>query len=150
MILGGRVAEELVIHDVTTGASNDLQKVTDIARKMVTEWGMSDKLGLVAYGDDTPVFIGRDYENKKVYSEETASKIDDEIRRIVDEAHKRATELLSSHRDILDNMARTLVEKETIYTEEVELLMEGKLTPKLSSLWINQDAKAEENPFAAF
>lgn len=150
MILGGRVAEELVIHDVTTGASNDLQKVTDIARKMVTEWGMSDKLGLVAYGDDTPVFIGRDYENKKVYSEETASKIDDEIRRIVDEAHKRATELLSSHRDILDNMARTLVEKETIYTEEVELLMEGKTYTEVIEFMDKQDAKAEENPFARF
>ncbi len=150
MILGGRVAEELVIKDITTGASNDLQKVTDLARKMVTQWGMSEKLGLVAYGDDTPVFIGRDYESKKVYSEETASEIDDEIRRIVDAAHKRATELLSANKEILNNMARTLVEKETIYTEEVDLLMEGKTYTEVIEFMDQQDAKAGENPFARF
>ncbi len=150
MILGGRVAEELVIHDVTTGASNDLQKVTDLARKMVTQWGMNKRLGLVAYGDDTPVFIGRDYEGKKGYSEQTAAAIDEEVRKIVDEAHKKATELLSTHRDILDNMARTLVEKETIYTEEVELLMEGKSYLEVIAYMDEAEKRAEENPFSRF
>lgn len=150
MILGGRVAEEIVIKDITTGASNDLQKATDLATKMVTRWGMSEKVGLIAYGDDQPVFIGRNYENKKSYSEETAAEIDKEVRRIIEEAHKRATELLLNHRDVLDNMARTLVEKETIYTEEVELLMEGKTYSEVIEYMDHEDKKTEENPFKRF
>lgn len=150
MILGGRAAEEIVIQDVTTGASNDLQKVTDLARKMITQWGMSEKLGLVAYSDDAPVFIGRNYESKKIYSEETANAIDEEIRAIVDEAHERAVKLLTENRSILDNMARTLVEKETIYTEEVDLLMQGKTYEEVIEFMNEQDKKAEENPFTRF
>ena len=150
MILGGRAAEEIVIQDVTTGASNDLQKVTDLARKMITQWGMSKKLGLVAYSDDAPVFIGRNYESKKIYSEETANAIDEEIRAIVDEAHERAVKLLTENRSILDNMARTLVEKETIYTEEVDLLMQGKTYEEVIEFMNEQDKKAEENPFTRF
>ncbi len=150
MILGGRAAEEIVIQDVTTGASNDLQKVTDLARKMITQWGMSKKLGLVAYSDDAPVFIGRNYESKKIYSEETANAIDEEIRTIVDEAHERAVKLLTENRSILDNMARTLVEKETIYTEEVDLLMQGKTYEEVIEFMNEQDKKAEENPFTRF
>ncbi len=150
MILGGRVAEELVIKDITTGASNDLQKATDLATKMVTRWGMSEKVGLISYGDDQPIFIGRDYENRKSYSEETAAEIDEEVRRIIEEAHKRANELLSNHRDVLDNMARTLVEKETIYTEEVELLMEGKTYSEVIESMENAEKKTEENPFKRF
>ena len=126
MTLGGRVAEELVVKNVTQGASGDLRMVTATARRMVTQYGMSDKLGLVAYDSDQPVFVGMEYgHTDKVYSEETAAAIDAEIRRLTSEAHARATKLLMENRSILDNMARVLVEKETIYTEEVEMLMKG-------------------------
>lgn len=127
MALGGRVAEELVIKDITTGASNDLQRVTEMAKKMVTQWGMSEKLGLITYGGDSaPIFLGRDYESRNDYSEQIAAKIDEEMHAIVEGAHERAVKLLTENRSILDNMSRVLVEKETIYTDEVDLLMEGK------------------------
>ena len=100
MVLGGRVAEELVIKDVTTGASNDLQKVSDLARRMVTQWGMSEKLGLVAYDSDQPVFMGMEYEygggSRNGYSQKTAAEIDDEIRRLVASAHERAVQFSSA------------------------------------------------------
>lgn len=150
MILGGRVAEEIVIQDITTGASNDIQKATDLARRMVTEWGMSEKLGMVAYGDDSPVFIGRSYESKKIYSEQTASEIDEEIKRIVEEAHQRATKLLMENRSKLDVMARVLVEKETIYTEEVELIMKDATYAEVIEKTGDIEEKVKENPFARF
>ena len=127
MALGGRVAEEMVIKDITTGASNDLERVTEMAKRMVTEWGMSDKLGLVTYGSNSQtVFLGKDMETHNAYSDETARTIDEEIRRIITTAHERAVRFLTEKRSILDNMARVLIERETIYTEEVDLLMEGK------------------------
>jgi cell division protease FtsH len=126
MSLGGRVAEELVIQDVTTGASADLQHVSDIARRMVTQWGMSDKLGLVAYDNDQPVFMGMEYGHSgRTCSPETAAIIDQEVRRIITEAHERARKLLQENRSVLDNMARVLVERETIYNEEVMMLVKG-------------------------
>ena len=127
MALGGRVAEEMVIKDITTGASNDLERVTEMAKRMVTEWGMSDKLGLVTYGSNSQtVFLGKDMETHNAYSDETARTIDEEIRRIITTAHERAVRFLTEKRSVLDNMARVLIERETIYTEEVDLLMEGK------------------------
>lgn len=127
MALGGRVAEEIVIKDVCTGASNDLERVTQMAKSMVTEWGMSEKLGLVTYGSNSQtVFLGRDMETHNAYSDETARTIDAEMRSIIENAHDRAVTLLTEKRSILDNMARVLIEKETIYSEEVDLLMEGK------------------------
>ena len=92
---------------------------------MVTEWGMSEKLGPIAYGSSGPVFLGRDYEERTVYSEETAAMIDEEIKRIISTQYERAKKLLSENRSVLDNMARVLVERETIYTAEVNLLMKG-------------------------
>ncbi len=125
--LGGRVAEELVIKDVSTGASGDLEHVTQLAKRMVTEWGMSDKLGLVTYGSNSQtVFLGRDMETHNAYSEVTASAIDSEMRSIIETAHERAVKLLSENRSILDNMARVLIERETIYAEEIDMLMAGK------------------------
>ena len=127
MALGGRVAEETVIKDITTGASNDLERVTEMAKRMVTEWGMSDKLGLVTYGSNSQtVFLGKDMETHNAYSDETARTIDEEIKRIITTAHERAVRFLTEKRSVLDNMARVLIERETIYTEEVDLLMEGK------------------------
>ena len=127
MGLGGRVAEELVIKDISSGASGDIKQATKFARLMVTELGMSEKLGLICYSDNSqPVFIGKDMATQNSYSEETAMMIDEEVRDIVSTQHERARKLLSENRSILDNMARVLIEKETIYTEEVDLLMEGK------------------------
>ena len=127
MTLGGRAAEALVVKDVTQGASGDLRMVTNTARRMITQYGMSEELGLVAYDSDQPVFVGMEYgHSDKTYSQETAAKIDAEVRRIISEAYERAVSLLKENRSILDNMSRVLVEKETIYTEEVEMLMAGK------------------------
>ncbi|MBQ2740884.1 MAG: ATP-dependent zinc metalloprotease FtsH [Clostridia bacterium] len=126
MALGGRVAEELVLHDVSGGAYGDIQQVTAIARQMVTQLGMSDKLGLVAYDNDQPVFMGMEYGHSgRTCSPETAAIIDQEVRRIITEAHERARKLLKENRSVLDNMARVLVERETIYNEEVMMLVKG-------------------------
>ncbi|MDE6586229.1 MAG: ATP-dependent zinc metalloprotease FtsH [Clostridia bacterium] len=127
MTLGGRVAEELVIKDISSGAMGDIKQATKFARAMVTEFGMSEKLGLVSYSDDSqPMFIGRDMATHNSYSEETAKMIDDEVRVIVKTQLDRARKLLSENRKVLDNMARVLMERETIYTEEVDMLLEGK------------------------
>ena len=150
MSLGGRVAEELVIQDVTTGASADLQHVSEIARRMVTQWGMSDKLGLVAYDSDQPVFMGMEYghQGRGGYSQETAATIDAEIRRLITEAHERAVKLLKENRSILDNMSRVLVEKETIYTEEVQMLMDGMGYLDVIAEMEKKEGQHEANPFA--
>ncbi len=149
MSLGGRVAEELVIKDVTTGASADIQHVSDIARRMVTQWGMSDKLGLVAYDSDQPVFMGMEYghQNRGGYSQETAAAIDEEVRKLVATAHKRAQDMLKENRAILDNMSRVLVEKETIYTEEVNMLMEGASYKDVIAAMEEREGEHEANPF---
>ena len=151
MSLGGRVAEELVIKDVTTGASADLQHVSELARRMVTQWGMSEKLGLVAYDSDQPVFMGMEYEYgggaRNGYSQKTAAEIDDEVRRLISEAHKKAVKLLTENRSILDNMSRVLVEKETIYTEEVSMLMKGATYTQVVEFMESDDGKRKENPF---
>lgn len=148
MALGGRVAEELVIHDVSAGASNDIKRVSQIARKMVTEWGMSDRLGPIAYASDGPVFIGRDFEERNTYSEETAGIIDEEIKAIVTKAYDRARKLLSENRPILDNMARVLVERETIYTAEVDMLMRGAGYKEVLAYMEEHDKSSPDNPFA--
>ncbi len=148
MSLGGRVAEEIVIHDVSTGASADIRQVTSIARKMVTEWGMSEKLGPISYSSDGPVFLGRDFEERKTYSEETASLIDEEVKRIVAEQYERAKKLLTEHRSILDNMARVLVERETIYTAEVDMLMKGESWEEVLHYMEEHDKDAPDDPFA--
>ncbi len=126
MLLGGRVAEELVFQDPTTGASNDLERVTKIARKMVCEYGMSERLGPMALGEkvDQP-FLGRDMGHNADYSEHVASEIDDEIRRLVDEAHQEAWEICSTYRKELDAMVALLIEKETIEKSDVERLFAG-------------------------
>ena len=149
-LLGGRVAEELVIKDVSTGASNDLQRVTEIARKMVTEWGMSERVGLVTYQSDSPIFLGRDMEAHNSYSEETAGIIDEEVHKIIETAHARAVELLTSNRKVLDNMARVLVERETIYTDEVDMLLDGASVEDVYRYMDTKEKDAEENPFKRF
>lgn len=126
MGMGGRAAEELVIQDVSTGAVGDIKQATDTARKMVMEWGMSEKLGPVYYGSNQEVFLGRDYQSTHTYSEDIAAKIDAEVSKLVDAAHKKAVQILTEHRDVMDKMVRLLIERETIYTEEVDMLIEGR------------------------
>lgn len=125
MSMGGRAAEELVIEDITTGAVGDIKHATDIARKMVMEWGMSE-LGPVYYGSNQEVFLGRDYQSTHTYSEAMATRIDDAVAALVETAHQEAVKKLNEHRDIMDCMVRLLIERETIYTEEVDMIMEGK------------------------
>lgn len=126
MTLGGRVAEELVIQNITSGASGDIKSLTSTVHSMVAEWGMSDEIGPIYYGSDHEVFVGKNYQAQNGYSEAMASKIDIESNKIVRECHKRATEILSENIEILHNMARVLLEKETIHTDEVEMLMRGE------------------------
>ena len=126
MTLGGRVAEELIIKNISSGASGDIKQLTERARSMVTEWGMSDRIGPLFYGSEGEVFVGKNYQTEKSYSEEIANIIDEEVREIVEGCHKRATEILTEKVNVLHNMARVLVEKETIHTEEVDMLMQGK------------------------
>ncbi len=149
MALGGRVAEELVIKDITTGASADIQHVSDIAHRMVTQWGMSEKLGLVAYDTDQPVFMGMEYghQPRGGYSQETAATIDSEVRKLIADAHTRAVALLKENRSVLDNMSRVLVEKETIYTEDVAMLMEGATYKEVIAAMEKREGEHEANPF---
>ena len=147
MTLGGRVAEEIIIKDISAGASGDIQMVTKRARLMVTEWGMSEKVGPISYGSDKEVFIGRDMASHVNYSEQTAGIIDEEIRKIVDGGLQRARELLSKHKKLLDNMARLLVERETIFSEEVDMLMEGKSVEEIMAFMDENERTLQENPF---
>ncbi|MDW5298658.1 MAG: ATP-dependent zinc metalloprotease FtsH [Sedimentibacter sp.] len=125
-LLGGRVAEKLALDDISTGASNDIERATKIARAMVTTFGMSDELGPVAYGtNDDEVFLGRDFNKIRNYSEEIAAKIDNEMRRIIDDAYNKTETLLSENMEKLDRVAQALLEKETISGKEFELLFEG-------------------------
>lgn len=126
MMLGGRAAEQIVIHDISTGASNDIERASGIARKMVTEWGMSEQLGNMFLGGSKEVFLGRDYGTTHSYSEKLGGLIDSEVKRILDESYDRALTLIKEHRSVMDNMVRVLFAKNTIYTDEVEMLFEGK------------------------
>ena len=120
---GGRVAEELIFGDVTTGASQDIKQATQMARAMVTQYGMSDKVGLIHYGsDDDEVFIGRDLAHTKGYADQTAALIDGEVKNIIDESYAKAKELLQEHMNVLHRCAQLLIEKEKIGREEFESL----------------------------
>ena len=130
-MLGGHVSEEVVFGDTTTGASNDIEKATGLARAMVTQYGMSEKLGPLAFGKkDEMIFLGREISEQRNYSDEVAAKIDAEVREIIDRAYQRAKDALISHREVLDRLAALLIEKETIEGEEFETLFEGVLPPR--------------------
>ncbi|MDR2573238.1 MAG: ATP-dependent zinc metalloprotease FtsH [Desulfovibrio sp.] len=134
VLLGGRVAEELIFDDITTGASNDIERVTRMARKMVCEWGMSDVIGTLAIGETgEEVFIGREWIQNKNYSEDTARLVDAEVKRIVEEAHSRCRELLQSNAENLRRIAGALLERETINGDELDKLMRDEKLPPLES-----------------
>lgn len=123
--LGGRVAEEMIFGDVTTGASQDIKQATQLARSMVTQYGMSDKVGLINYGsDEDEVFIGRDLAHARNYGEQTAALIDSEVKRIIDESYSKAKDLISAHMDVLHRCVELLLEKEKIGREEFEALFQ--------------------------
>ncbi len=121
MTMGGRIAEEILTGDISTGAAGDIQQATNMARAMVTQWGMSKKLGMVLYGEgDEYVFLGKDLAQGKTYSEQTAQEIDTEVRRLVDEGYQRASKLISDNRDKLELIANALLEYETLDGQQVE------------------------------
>ncbi|MFA5449159.1 MAG: ATP-dependent zinc metalloprotease FtsH [Clostridia bacterium] len=148
MRLGGRAAEEIVIHDISTGASQDLKQATGIARKMVTEWGMSDALPNLFFGGEQEVFIGRDYQTQASYSNEVASIIDKEIRKIIDNNYARALQALKEHEGIMHDTVRLLFEHETIYGDELDKLFEGatmeEVTAYIADKKQTQEKIAEE------
>ncbi len=124
ILLGGRSAEELIFHSMTTGASNDIERATDIARKMVCEWGMSKKLGPLTFGKkDEQIFLGREFAQHKDYSESTAVVIDGEVRDIVESNHDRAIKILTDNMDILKDLANTLIEKETVNGNDIDAII---------------------------
>jgi cell division protease FtsH len=127
MTLGGRAAEELVFHEVTTGAANDLERVTSTSKQMIMRFGMSEKLGprVLGRNHDMP-FLGREMGNEPDYSEEIAREIDDEIRRVIEEAHMTATEVLKGHSDELHRLSLILIERETIDKDQFERLLAGE------------------------
>jgi cell division protease FtsH len=127
MTLGGRAAEELVFGEITTGASNDIEKVTQTAKQMVMRFGMSDKLGPRVYGHDHgQPFLGREFNTEPDYSDEIAREIDDEVRRIIEGAHQRARTILTEHKDDLTNISEVLLKRETIEKEQFVALLDGK------------------------
>jgi cell division protease FtsH len=134
MALAGRIAEEIKFRDVTTGASNDFEKATELARRMVTQYGMSDSLGPIQYGRGShQVFLGRDFGDDRNYSEEVASKIDAEVRRIIDDCYKNAKMILDTNWDKVERMVASLLEHETVDTEEVGAILGGKPYPDVKS-----------------
>ena len=144
MMMGGRIAEEIVFKDVTAGASSDIQRATELARKMVVEWGMSEKLGFLSFGKNNEVFIGRDYQVQNQYSEATAKIIDEEIKKIIDDNYKKAKALLESKRKLLDSMSELLLKEETIYAEEVDDLIAGKTAEEITARLHERAEKRKE------
>ncbi len=124
VLLGGRVAEELVFDEISTGAQNDLQRATEIARSMVAEYGMSERLGLVTYERERqPMFLPETFSSRKTYSEEKAAEIDEEVSRVVEEAHQRVRAILAEKRKVLDDLARLLLEREMVQGEELRKML---------------------------
>jgi cell division protease FtsH len=142
--MGGRAAEELVFGHLSTGASNDLQQATRLARQMVCKYGMSEKLGPVSYGDDDhDVFLGRDFVSRKDYSEKKAEEIDDEVSATLNALYDEARQLLLERRDVLDRVAAALLERETLDTRDLELILAGEPLPALAPPRVGEPAAAE-------
>ncbi len=134
--MGGRAAEELVFHDPTTGASNDIEKATTLARAMVTQYGMTEKLGAIKLGtSDAAPFLGRDYGHQRDYSENIASVVDEEIKNLIEGAHHEAYEILIENRSILDDLVEELLEKETLHKEEIEVIFKNVASRPKRPAW---------------
>ena len=142
--MGGRLAEELIFKDISTGASNDISQATKIAHNMVYNWGMSKNLGFLSLESSDQIFIGRDYQTKNDFSEKLASEADDEVRAILDYNYKRAKKLLSDNIDLLNEMAKLLLERETINKDEVDMLAEGKSADEIAKIMEERDRAQRE------
>ncbi len=143
-LLGGRVAEMLTLDDISTGASNDIQRATDIAKEMVTKYGFSDKLGPVNYSSSDEVFLGKDFSTRQAYSEETANEIDEEVKAIIEEAYDTARTILSEHLDQLTAVAEGLLEVETLDNRQFEELYDGVKTPEEIGQELKEELKKRE------
>ena len=144
VLLAGRSAEELFLDDITTGASSDINHATSIARNMVAKWGMSLKVGLINHsGEGSEVFLGRDYQNRATYSETEAEIIDKEIREIINSCYSKAKEILKDNKDKVNTMVEVLLEKETIYSDEVDMIMQGSSTKEIVE-FIDKKLKEKE------
>jgi cell division protease FtsH len=140
--MGGRVAEEIVFHDPTTGASNDIEKATAMARKMVTEYGMSERVGAIKLGQSQgEVFLGRDMGHQRDYSEEVASIVDEEVRKLIDAAHDEAWHVINDNRDILDKLVLDLLEHETLNAKELAELFAPVRKRPLRPTWLSSEAR---------
>ena len=146
MSMGGRITEELIFNEITTGASSDIQHATKIAHKMVFDWGMSKKLGFMTLSSQEMIFVGRDYQTKNDFSEKLAAEADDEVREILTYNYERAKKLLKDNKNLLEEMAKLLIERETIYKEEVDMIMQGKTTEEIVKFMDKKDKaqKAKE------
>ncbi|HYN57556.1 MAG TPA: ATP-dependent zinc metalloprotease FtsH [Motilibacterales bacterium] len=142
-MLGGRAAEELVFHDPTTGASNDIEKATAVARAMVTQYGMTERLGAIRYGKENgEVFLGRDMGHTRDYSEDVAAAIDEEVRSLIDHAHNEAFEILVDNRDVLDSLVIELLEKETLNKEQVATIFTALRLRPIRPAWTGSERRA--------
>jgi cell division protease FtsH len=140
MLMGGRAAERIVFDEVTTGAADDIKKATDIARRMVSQWGMSEKMGPIGFEEhDEQVFLGRDISRAPDYSEATAEQIDAEVRRIVNEAWETTSALLRGNRETLDLIATNLLERETLHAAEFRALLDGEELPPLPAAEVEEE-----------
>jgi cell division protease FtsH len=153
--MGGRAAEKLVLDYFSTGAANDLKQATYLARQMICNFGMNEKIGPVSLADDDhDVFLGRDFLQRREYSEKKAQEIDEEVARILKERYEEARVLLSDNRDLLDRITDALLERETLDGEELKLLMQGKTLPPLPSPVIPEQSpppeQAEREPKESF
>ncbi len=143
MLLGGRVAEEIILDQMTTGASNDIERATKMARSMVCQWGMSEKLGPMTFGESQDqVFLGKELVQHKDFSEDTSRLIDSEVRRIIDTAHETAKRLLAEHENDLHALAEALLERETISGEDIDTLLAGGILPPLETVSTVKPASA--------
>jgi cell division protease FtsH len=142
ILFGGHMAEQIMIKDVTTGASNDIERATDIARKMVCEWGMSEKMGPLAFGKRSEqIFLGREISQHRDFSESTAEMIDQEIKKIIRECQEKAKKLILENQEKFEKIAKYLIERETLNTEEIDLIMKGDELPPLQN---NQSGPAQK------
>lgn len=147
ILMGGRCAEEICLGEMTTGAGNDIERATEMARKMVCEWGMSDKMGPLTYGaKEEQVFLGRDFSSQKNFSDQTAKLIDQEVKTLVMGGHTRATDLLNKNRDTLEEVAQALLERETLTGKEIQNIIEGKDISDDEDSGTTQNLKSETPP----
>jgi cell division protease FtsH len=147
IMLAGRAAEEILLDQQTTGAGNDLEQATDIARKMVMQWGMSEALGPLAFGTrEEAIFIGREIAQHQEYSEQTAITIDSEVRRLVVEGHEKAKDLITQHRPTLERLAMALLEYESLDTADIESIVDGGTLPSRPLLASASGFETEEAP----